>query len=269
MVVDFHTHTTESDGVLSPEALVESARRAGIDYLSVTDHDTTAAFERDPSPFAPIAGRVIVGMEVSTHSAGRDIHVLAYRVPLGGCPLREAIGDREASRWRRIRQITEALGRCGIQISDDDVRRQARGRIANRAHVARALVERSAARDVPDAFARYLGVGAPAYVPSTSLTPSAAIRAIRESGAIPVLAHPSRADAAREIPALAAAGLAGLEVYYAGHDPNETEHYRKLAREFGLVMSAGSDFHEPTQDRLAPGCDVDRSEIAPFLELIL
>jgi 3',5'-nucleoside bisphosphate phosphatase len=269
VIVDFHTHTSESDGRLSPEALIAKVRGAGIDYFSITDHDTTAAYERHPEEFVPIAGRVIVGIEVSTHLAGRDVHLLAYGIPLGPSPLRDAIGDRETARWRRIENIIALLTAANVPLSTDDVRRETVGRIVNRKHVAEALVHAGHARDVVDAFDRYLGAGAVAYVPSTRLDPRDAIRAIRESGGVAVLAHPSRAGAAMLIEDLKRAGLAGLEVFYGAHEPHETERYRQTARELGLLMTAGSDFHEPTENRPAPGCDVEATDIEPFLKAVL
>jgi predicted metal-dependent phosphoesterase TrpH len=268
MIVDFHTHTTESDGLLSPEALVATIRRAGIDYFSVTDHDTTAAYEQHTDAFAPIARRVIVGMEISTHWDGKDVHLLAYGIPAGPSPLRALIGDREALRWRRVDTILAALNVLGVALSHDAVRRHTGGRIVSRAHVARALVEGKYARDTRDAFERFLGVGAPAYVPSTWLTPRDAIRGVRESAGVAVLAHPSRAGAATLVEELASFGLGGLEVFYGDHTPAEVEHYKQVAAHFRLVMTAGSDFHEPIAQRPAPGCDVEEEDIEAFLKLV-
>ena len=269
MIVDFHTHTNESDGKLTPEALIDTTRRSGIDYISITDHDTIAAYERHPAAFAPIAGRVIVGMEVSTHDNGRDVHLLAYKIPLGPSPLRDAIGDREAQRWRRVERIVALLNAAGVTITVGDVGRQTAGKIVNRKHVADALVDGGRARNVADAFDRYLGAGAVAYVPSTALDPKRAIRAIRESGGVAVLAHPSRAGAAMMIEELARAGLQGLEALYAAHDSHEIDRYRKIALDLGLLVTAGSDFHEPTEKRPAPGCDVETRDIESFLAAVL
>ena len=268
VLVDFHTHTTESDGHLSPEALTALFRTTGLDYVSVTDHDTLAAYERFPAAFAPLATRLIRGVEVSTHLDGRDVHMLAYNVPLGESPLREAIGDREALRRERAQRILDKLAQAGIALQTEDLAAQARGRMIGRAHIARAMVARGFARDTDDAFARYLGRAGAAYVPLTSLTPFAGIAAIRQSGAVAVLAHPSRGAAVELLPQLAQAGLQGLEVFYRTHEPHDIAYYKEAARAHGLVMTAGSDFHGPTPERPRPGMDVEPEDIEPFLRLI-
>jgi len=266
MIVDFHMHTTESDGVLSPRSLVDLVRMTGIDFVSITDHDTMSAYERQPEAFAAVERRLVRGLEVSSRSDGRDVHLLAYGVPLGSSPLRELIGDRSAARRHRAAQIIEKLNRLGIDIADHDVRRHAGGEMLSRAHVARALIKKGVVRDVDEAFERYLGRGAAAFVPIAAPSSPAVIAAIRESGGIAVLAHPSRGGAAASIDDLVEAGLQGLEVFYRAHDRNEVYHYRNIARDLKLVMTAGSDFHEPSERSPAPGCDVEEEDIEPFLK---
>lgn len=269
MQVDFHTHTTESDGRLTAASLLDAVRKAGIDYFSVTDHDTMTAYERHAELLAPLKRRLVRGMEISTHVDGRDVHILAYNVPLGPSPLREVLGDRRNARQVRADAILEKLHEASIGLTAVDVERQAQGAGVGRAHIARALVAKGYARDTDDAFARFLRPGAAAYVPLTTLTPHRAVRTIRESGAVPVLAHPSRAGAECFVEELAACGLQGIEVFYRTHLPHDVAHYRAVAEQFSLVMTAGSDFHEPTEDVPLPGRQVDAADIEPFLELVL
>ena len=269
MIVDFHLHTTESDGRLSPSELFDAVSAAGLDYFSVTDHDTTAAYLRYPDALAPLRRRLVIGMEVSTHVAGRDIHVLAYNVPLGDSPLRSLLGDRSSARRMRAAAILQRLHDQRIQLDPADVANEARGQSVGRAHIARALVARGFARDVDDAFERYLAAGASAYVPLTKLTPAAAVEAIRESGGVAAIAHPSRARADDLIEDLARCGMQAIEVFYPSHLPHDVARYRALASSLGLAMTAGSDFHEPTEGRPRPGCIVDDADIEPFLKLVL
>jgi 3',5'-nucleoside bisphosphate phosphatase len=268
MLVDFHLHTDESDGDLAPAALALMLRQIGLDRVSITDHDTLAAYERHAAAFAPLAARLIRGVEVSTRAQERDIHLLAYGVPLGPSPLTELLRDRERLRRERVGLIVEKLRSAGIALTSEEVSGQTAGSIVGRRHIARAIVARGDARDISDAFDRYLAPGACAFVPPISPSPVEAIQAIRESGAIAVLAHPARNNAFELLPELVRGGLQGLEVFYGGHDAHETEHYKEIARRLGLVLTAGSDFHGPTAARPRPGMDVAPEDIDGFLELV-
>jgi len=268
MIVDFHMHTTESDGVLPPSALVDLIRNVGIDFVSITDHDTLNAYEKQPEAFAAIERRLVRGLEVSSRWESYDVHLLAYNIPLGPTPLAALIGDRPAARRARAKRIVEKLTGLGIGVTEADVRRQACGEMVSRAHIARALIEKRIVRDVSEAFERYLGRGAAAFVPISAPASADVIRATRESGGVSVMAHPSRGGAAAAIVELVDAGLQGLEVFYRAHDSNETDHYHTIARDLKLVMTAGSDFHEPSEQLPTPGCDVEGKDIEPFLNLI-
>ncbi len=268
MLVDFHLHTDESDGDLAPEALALMLRHTGLDRVSITDHDTLAAYERHAAAFVPLAARLLRGVEVSTRAGERDVHLLAYGVARGPSPLTELLRDRGRLRRERVERIVEGLRSAGVTLTADEIRGQTAGSIVGRRHIARAMVARGDARDINDAFDRYLAPGACAFVPPVSPSPAQAIQAIRDSGAIAVLAHPSRNNAFELLPELVRSGLQGLEVFYGAHDPHETAHYKDVARRLRLVMTAGSDFHGPTAARPRPGMDVAPADIDGFLRLV-
>ncbi|MDQ6768211.1 MAG: PHP domain-containing protein [Candidatus Eremiobacteraeota bacterium] len=266
--VDFHLHTTESDGVLEPSALLRTIASVGMDYFSITDHDTLSVYEHHAELLRKFGRRVICGIEVSTNTGDREIHILGYGVRLGPSQLRDVLGDRTQARRLRAERVVEKLCRHGTRISMNDVLRQCTGNMIGRPHIARALVDLGAARDVNDAFDRYLGSGCVAYVPVTTLSPVRAIRAINESGGISVLAHPTRNKAEELVDELAREGLRGIEAYSPSHSAHDAERFRALARRHKLVMTAGTDFHVPTEATPYPGVEVDAGDLVGFLNLL-
>lgn len=268
MKVDLHLHTTQSDGLLDPPALVQAVARAGLDYFAVTDHDTMAAYELHVPLFAAHAARLIRGVELSTSADGKELHILGYGIAPECAALRAIFALRGGLRMRRAERIVHALNAAGVALHLDDVLALATGASIGRAHIGRALVASGAARDMDDAFARYLGAGAVAYMPLPGITPQQAIAAVRECGGVAVLAHPARSHADALIPELRRAGLHGIEAYSPSHDMHEVAHYRSLADALGLAITAGSDFHQPTPLHPQPGVEIDAQELAPFLALL-
>jgi 3',5'-nucleoside bisphosphate phosphatase len=266
--VDFHLHTTESDGLLEPSALLRTIASVGMDYFSITDHDTLAAHVRHTEQLKKFGRRAVTGIEVSTNTGDREVHILGYGMTVGSNELREILSDRAAARRKRAERIVDKLAREGVRISMADVARHCAGEMIGRPHIARALVDVGAARDVGDAFARYIGSGCSAYVPVTTVTPAKAIRAINNSGGVSVLAHPTRNAAEELLGDLVNEGLRGIEAFSTSHTPHDTERFRALARTHKLVMTAGTDFHAPTDANPYPGVDVADEDIAGFLELL-
>lgn len=266
--IDLHLHTNESDGVLSPAALTQAVAASGLDYFSVTDHDTVAMYERHGSLLEKFGKRVITGVEVSTNTGEREVHILAYGMPVHASALREILLDRTQIRRMRAERIVHKLADQGVPISMEDVDLQAQGRMIGRPHIARALIALGVVPDISQAFDRYLGSGCTAFEPSTQLKPADAIRAINESGGIPVLAHPTRNAAVELIDDLLKAGLRGIEAYSTSHTVHDAQRFRSLAHERGLVMTAGTDFHGPTEATPLPGVEVDRADLEGFLALL-
>jgi hypothetical protein len=142
------------------------------------------------------------------------------------------------------------------------------GHALGRPHVAKALVRNGMVPDVKAAFDRLLSRGRPGYAPSHHITPGEAIDVVRRSGGVPVLAHPGRLNDQTILDALAEGGLAGLEVFYPTHTTQQVAHYRGKAARYGLVMTAGSDFHDERWNARGVGVDVDEADIRPFLDLV-
>ncbi|MGH3443158.1 MAG: PHP domain-containing protein [Nitriliruptorales bacterium] len=245
---DLHTHTVFSDGTTTPEANVELALAAGLEGLGVTDHDTTASWERALAAAEGTGLEIVPGAELSAEH-GFSVHVLGYWFD----PDDEALGaemDRLGSeRARRAEQIVARFVELGIGITIDRVREIAGEAPIGRPHLATAVVETGAAGDVGEVFERWLHDGGPAYVAKYAVDPVTCVRLVTAAGGAAVLAHPGLygpSDAgitAETIEEMAAAGLAGIEADHPDHGPEQRTHYNDLATAHGLVVTAGSDFH--------------------------
>lgn len=265
MIVDFHSHTNESDGTLSPAELVASMRKRGVGIFSITDHDTLRAYDG----LCVDGARVIPGIEINTTWRGSDVHILGYGLPLEASPLTDILEANRNHRRDRIVVMIEKLNAAGYAIAMDDVLAESGGGHAlGRPHVAKALVRHKLIADVETAFKKLLGRGGPGYVPSHHITPLEAIDVIRRSGGVPVLAHPGRLKDDSLIDDFAERGLVGLEVFYPTHAPGQVSYFREKATRYGLVMTAGSDFHDIRYNVRGVGVEVDEDDIRPFLELI-
>jgi predicted metal-dependent phosphoesterase TrpH len=266
VIVDFHSHTRESDGALPPEELVAMMRARGVRIFSITDHDTMRAYGQFAADFA----KVIPGIEINTTWEDNEVHVLGYGLPLGDdTPLARVLAENREFRRTRIDRMVENLAAAGYPIEVADVVAQSDGGDAlGRPHVAKALIAKGLAKDVQSCFNDLLVRGKPGYMPSNYITPAQAIDVIRDSGGVPVLAHPGRLKDDSIIEGLIEHGLAGLEVFYPTHNASQTAIFRERASKHGLVMTAGSDFHDIRWNTRGVGMDVDDADIKPFLDLV-
>jgi predicted metal-dependent phosphoesterase TrpH len=245
-MIDLHTHTTASDGLLAPRDLVRAAARAGVTVLAVTDHDTAGGLDEALAE-GPAAGvRVLPGIELSAHAGGMDVHLLGYFIDHREPALAALLGDLRRGRVERIHRMVGALQAAGVRVTAEEVFAEAGPGTVSRAHVARVLVRRGIVPSFARAFERYLGRNARAYVPSNALTPAEAVRRIRGAGGVPVLAHPVDLPDDGIIPALVQDGIEGLEAFARDASPSSVERYVRIARDFKLLVTGGSDFHGET-----------------------
>jgi predicted metal-dependent phosphoesterase TrpH len=242
--LDLHTHSTASDGLLTPAQLVALAAERGLRTLALTDHDTVAGIPEASAAASAAALRFVPGVELSTHVESGEVHMLGYFIDTADPALREALTGFRAARAGRAEGMVARLGAAGAPIALDRVHAFAGGGSIGRPHVARALVEAGHAASINEAFERWLVRGRPGYVERFRLTPPDAIRLIRASGGVPVLAHPhSVDDLPGLLPRLLEAGLAGLECYYGDYDEPRKRDYLALAKRHGLVATGGTDYH--------------------------
>jgi len=265
VTVDFHSHTNQSDGTLEPAALLAAMRKRGVTVCSITDHDTMRAYD----DIVAEGIRLIAGIEINTTWHGNDVHILGYGLPLGPSHLADTLEANRGHRRGRVEQMIVQLSGAGYPLTLEAVLAESGGGHAlGRPHVAKALIRAGLASDVNDAFKKFLTVGRPGYVPSLHITPLEAIDVIARSGGVPVLAHPGRLKDEAILDDLAESGLVGLEVFYPTHSASMTAHYRAKALQYGLVMTAGSDFHDIRYNTRGVGMDIDEDDITPFLELV-
>ena len=243
-VIDLHLHTTASDGLLPPAALVGRAASAGLTIISITDHDTVAGLREASATAVPLGVRVVAGIEATAVEQGRDVHILGYFLEPDATALASFLGAQRADRVRRVREMAGRLEAMGCNVDVDAVLATASGtRSLGRPALADALVAAGHAVDRQDAFARWLGAGRPAFVPRRGVSGAEAIDIIHRAGGIAALAHPVLLADDEMIPRLAADGLDALEVWHADHDEQARQHYAAIARRLDLAMSGGSDFH--------------------------
>jgi predicted metal-dependent phosphoesterase TrpH len=249
-LVDFHTHSHFSDGVLSPAALVDRAKSRGVGTLALTDHDTTAGLAEARAACEEAGIRFVPGVELSAVWRGQTIHIVGLEVDATHAGLGTHLAGVLARRRARIAEIGERLERRARLPGRELVRQVASGHSPTRLHLARVLVERGHAKDTQDAFDRWLNRDRPGHVPAEWPDFAVAMTALRDSGALPVLAHPHRyklsAGALRNLVAeFQAQGGVALEASMAGMSVGDADRIAGLCRRFDLRASMGSDFHDP------------------------
>ena len=245
-MIDLHLHTTASDGLLAPAALVARAAACGLETISVTDHDTLAGLAEAEGAAHRHGLRLVRGAEITAVEDGRDVHLLAYFIDPSNATLATFLAAQRSDRLRRVREIAGRLAALGSSIEYEPLLALAAGkpgRSIGRPQIADALIAAGRAVDRDDAFDRFLSEGSPAFVPRLGPSPETVIDVVRQAGGIISLAHPGLTRMDHIIPRLAAAGLAALEARHSDHDPATEERYRQMALQLGLAVSGGSDFH--------------------------
>lgn len=244
--IDLHTHTTASDGSLTPEALVQLAAQRGLRILAITDHDTVAGLSAAEAIARQYGVTLIPGIELSTAVPSGEVHILGYFIDPSDPGLQRHLVQLVEARRERAIRLVEQLRRLGFPVTLEDLEAIAGGGTMTRAHAARLLVARGFVQSIDEAFERYLGRNRPAYVPRTFPTPQEAVEIVRSAGGIPVLAHPlSASDLETTLEQLLAVGLMGLEAWYAEYPPATQRALAQRATELGLLTTGGSDYHGP------------------------
>ncbi len=243
-MIDLHSHTTASDGLLSPAALLDAAAAAGLTVLAITDHDTTAGYLEARRVLAGRLLDLVPGIEISAVHDGRDVHVLGYFLDPSSTRMMEFLERQRADRRRRVAAMSERLQSLGHAIEVQPILDAAeRGHSVGRPHVADALVAAGHVRSRDEAFDRFLEYGGPAYVPRLGASPADVVRIIHDAGGIASLAHPGVHRRDHLIESLASEGLDAIEARHSDHDALTEDHYRSTAARLGLLVSGGSDFH--------------------------
>jgi 3',5'-nucleoside bisphosphate phosphatase len=248
---DLHSHSTMSDGTLSPRELVRRAAAQGVELFALTDHDETGGLAEAAACAGEIGLAFVPGVEISATWAGRTVHVVGLGIDPADSALRDGLAGVRSGRTERARQMAEELAKAGIGGAfDGALKYVGNPQLISRTHFARFLVERGVCRDTREVFTRYLVRGKPGYVAHRWAQLAQAVRWIVDAGGVAVIAHPGRYRfTENELWALAAEfhqlGGAGLEVVTSSHAAADARRFADLALEFGFAASRGSDFHGP------------------------
>jgi len=242
---DLHLHTTASDGRLAPKELVSLAAKVGLDVIAITDHDTIdgvapalAAAKTFPSLM------VIPGVEINTDVPHGEVHILGYFIDYTDLKLAASLRNLRDSRRERAQQMIAKLGKLGMKIEWQRVCELAQGGSVCRPHIAQVLFEKGYVGSEKEAFDKYIGHDGPAYVERYKLLPVEAVKLIIDAQGLPVLAHPEGISDLNElVPKLKDVGLVGIEIYYRDYSPDIIAGLLKVAKQYTLVPTGGTDYH--------------------------
>lgn len=258
---DLHSHSTASDGLLSPVELLDAAQSAHLDYFAITDHDTMAGVQAVLPYLDRFSGKFIYGVEINVQGLNtRKMELLGYHINPHDIPLQRLFQRMEQSRLIRGKLMVQALQNLGISIVWEDVLRIKSSGVIGRPHVARALVQLGVCHSTQDAFDRFVGLGKPAYIPRYKLHPREIIHLIHQAGGIAIWAHPLISTIhPKEIESifheLRSYGLDGLELFYDYTRYLESEHINSdsynhalaeldsLCQDPCVIVTGGSDWH--------------------------
>ena len=261
--IDLHVHTTASDGTETPAEVVRLARDCGLRAIAITDHDTISGFAGALSAGEDLGVEVVPGIEVST-KYGVSVHVLGYflenLVPL----LADVVNDRD----RRNEKVAALMAADGLPVTYEMMQKRF-GAVIGRPHFGELLIEFGLAKDMNDAFERFVGRGKKYYVPRTTISIEDSVDAIVASGGVPVLAHPFQYKKNDEelrdlITHCMDHGLRGIECRYSGYGPEQVAYLEGLAEEYGLLKTGGSDFHGSHKAHIALGSGIDGNLDVPY-----
>ena len=256
--IDLHTHSTHSDGTLSPRELMGLAAKKQLLAIALTDHDTISGLSDARAAAAELSLELVPGLELSTDHQGTEIHILGYYIDDRNPTFLQKLADFRLGREDRNRKMARKLQEAGFSLSYEELTAAYPDSTITRAHFARYLTERGMVKDRETVFRKYLGNGCPCYVPREKIPPADAIKLIRESGGLAYFAHPilcrmnqDRLDSL--VKALKEQGLTGLEAIYSTYYPGEERNIRRLAEKYDLLISGGSDFHGANKPHIQLG----------------
>jgi predicted metal-dependent phosphoesterase TrpH len=261
LIYDLHSHTTASDGSLTPVELVTRADVRQVGVLAITDHDTIdgLSLAQEEITKKNLKLKLVNGVEISTKWHGFEIHIVGLCVDPEDPVLLSCLNTQLEHREVRALSMSEKLAKKGFENVYQDARAMALGKCVSRTHFAKVLLQRGAVSNFDAAFKKYLGKGKSAYVSPNWMDIETAVSIIKRAGGIAVIAHPIRYDMsnkwlAKLVAEFAEHGGDGLEVGLSQQSPNQRLHISTLANKYDLYSSQGSDFHAP-----ARWCDLGKS----------
>jgi hypothetical protein len=256
-MIDLHSHTTESDGTLTPAELLRLANSVGLKALAITDHDTFDGYNQ-AAQIGDSGLELVCGIELSTRFKDRSLHLLAYFVNNAPAePFRNWIAHLQDGRHLRNQELIAKLQSMGVDITLEEVVQLGK-KLPGRPHFAALLVQKKYAASIQNAFDKYLGESGICFVPRDEPSFEEAVIRILDAGGVPSLAHPSRISRdfrviEQHVREMQGIGLRAIEVYHSDHSPTEISLYASLATTFSLAVTGGSDFHGNNKPHIALG----------------
>ena len=254
--IDLHIHTTASDSTVSPGEAVDIALKTGLYAIAISDHDTVSGYAEAKKAAEGSGLEVVPAIEISTKYVGA-VHILGYYIDTDSEKLRPVLDWVVNDRDERNRKVAALMAADGLPVSYEQMHERF-GAVIGRPHFAKILVELGMAKDIKDAFARYVEKGQKYYLPRNFLSIERSIEIIREAGGVPVLAHPFQYRRSHEglkdlISHCMDSGLMGMECRYSGYTEEDSAYLETLADRFGLLKTGGSDFHGSNKPHIAMG----------------
>lgn len=262
--IDLHVHTTASDGTVSPAGAVKLAHETGLAAIAITDHDTVSGYAEAAEAGEKYGVEVVPGIEIST-KYGRAVHILGYYIDPNSEKIAPVLDWVVHDRDERNRKMAELMAADGLPVSYEEMHRRF-GAVIGRPHFAEVLVELGLAKDVRDAFDRYVEKGQKYYLPRNFLSIERSIEIICQAGGVAVLAHPFQYKlddvGLRElIEHCMESGLRGMECRYSGYSREQCKYLGHLAEEYGLIKTGGSDFHGEVKKHISLGIGTGSLEV--------
>ena len=247
--VDLHVHTTASDGILTPQELIDHAILNEIKIIAITDHDTVSGIDSalEYSESKPV--KVIPGIELSIDWKPGRLHIVGLNIDHNNDGLNQELKELEQHRKQRAEKITQELQKCGISIEYQEVVKEAKGGTIGKPHIARILVKNGYAKSMDEAFVNFFGVGLPGHVKKAKIPMPKAIKLILNAGGVPILAHPAslcinqKEEFESFIEEFISLGGMGIEVYAYMHTDEQVQMYFDIANNKKMLITGGSDFH--------------------------
>ena len=249
---DLHIHTYFSDGVFSPEKIVDTAIDVGLEAIAITDHDNILAYDvaqnyiKEKNLSDKI--EIIRGIEINTLYKNHEVQILGYFMDPTNSDFVELLKMQQAARIKQTKEIIKLLAQKeGIKIKFEDIKKLvAEGGSIGRPHIAKAITNAGGTSNIMDAYAKYIHDDSPVYVQRKTVSPFDAVEILYDAGGIPVIAHPHDLEIAEPlIKELMNYGLRGIEAYHRKHSPACVEYFSTMAENLGLIVTGGSDFHTP------------------------
>ncbi len=273
-MIDLHIHTNFSDGTYSPEKVVAMAKEKGIDIIAITDHDEMCGCENAINEAHKIGGiDVLAGIEITTEVKKGEIHIVGVGLDCNNSDIKKYIEKSKLDRMGRFDSIVQNLKYLNMDIEDEleIIKKNVGINMPTRHHIAIAMKNAGYVETVKEAFDRFLSIGGKAYVPLVHIGQGKAIELIKNAGGVAILAHPCNVygDVNKIVHQLKDSGLDAIEAFHPSMNTGDTKNALSLAKQLGLFVSAGSDFHGENKKERTLGCSYVKCEELESMEEFL